>query len=376
MLALTHRLLTHVAAGTTDQLDGTFTVPVSAYLDADRWQQEVDGIFRRVPLMVAMSCELPGPGTYKATEVVGVPLLVTRAADGVARAFLNVCRHRGALVTAQGCGEARRFTCPYHAWSYDGTGALVGLPGRETFGEVDTATLGLTELACEEVAGMVFATLTPGMPCDARGWLCGFDEVLAPFHLEDWVVFSRNELDGPNWKVAYDGYLEGYHFASLHRDTIFRTTMSNTMAYDAWGPHQRIGFAKHAIAGLRDKPEDEWGDFEGVDLVCTLFPNVSLAISPELVLVSQLSPGPTHDRSRTRQVILLPEAPATDKALARAERSAAFLYQVVQDEDYATGLGIQRGLTSGANAEFVFGRNEVGLQRFHRSVEAHLTSAS
>jgi phenylpropionate dioxygenase-like ring-hydroxylating dioxygenase large terminal subunit len=275
-------------------------------------------------------------------------------------------------VAAEGCGEARRFSCPYHAWTYDGTGALVGLPGSATFGEVDHDALGLTPLACDEVAGLIFATLTPGVACDARAWLCGFDDVLAPFDLGAWSVFSRNALDGPNWKVAYDGYLEGYHFASLHRDTIFRTTMSNTMAYDAWGPHQRIAFAKHAITALRDRPEDTWGEFEGVDLVCTLFPNVSLAISPELVLVSQLHPGPTHDRSRTLQTIIRRHPPAGEEEQRRAERGAAFLYRVVEDEDYATGLGIQRALASGANTEFVIGRNEVGLQRFHRTVAEHL----
>lgn len=372
MLALTRRLLAHVEAGTTDMLDTTCTVPVATYLDPDQWRREMDMIFRRVPLLVALGCELPGPGTYKALDVVGVPVLVTRSADGVARAFLNVCRHRGAIVAADGCGEARRFSCPYHAWTYDAAGALVGLPGSSTFGEVDYDTLGLTPLACDEVAGLVFACLTPGLPCDARVWLSGFDDVLAPFDLGSWSVFARNALDGPNWKVAYDGYLEGYHFASLHRDTIFRTTMSNTMAYDAWGPHQRIAFAKHAITGLRERPEETWGEFEGVDLVCTLFPNVSLAISPELVLVSQLHPGPTHDRSRTLQTIVRRHPPASEEEQRRAERGAAFLFRVVEDEDYATGLGIQRALASGANTEFVIGRNEVGLQRFHRTVAEHL----
>ena len=72
------------------------------------------------------------------------------------------------------------------------------------------------------------------------------------------TVFSRRELVGASWKVCYDGYLEGYHFASLHRDTIFKQNMSNVMATDAYGPHQRIVFAKHGIEGLRDQPEEEW----------------------------------------------------------------------------------------------------------------------
>ena len=267
-----------------------------------------------------------------------------------------------------GCGEARRFTCPYHAWSYDTQGRLAGIYGKESFGDVDTDQLGLTELGCDELAGMIFASLTPGIDVDAKEWLCGFDEVLAPFHMEDWTLYSARELEGANWKVCYDGYLEGYHFASLHRDTIFKVTMSNTMTYDAYGPHQRVGFPKHGIETMRDRPESEWADFDGISLVCTLFPNISFSFTNDSVSVSMLFPGPTPDRSVTRQCIYGRGAITSDDMRERVGRRADFLYEVVRDEDYATGLGIQRGLPTGANTEFVFGRNELGLHRFHESV--------
>ena len=78
------------------------------------------------------------------------------------RSFLNACRHRGAQVVAHGCGSARRFTCPYHAWSYDTKGALVGVSGRSTFGDLDTDTRGLTELPCEERVGHGVRRPRPG----------------------------------------------------------------------------------------------------------------------------------------------------------------------------------------------------------------------
>jgi phenylpropionate dioxygenase-like ring-hydroxylating dioxygenase large terminal subunit len=65
-----------------------------------------------VPLPLALSCELREPNSYKAMDAVGVPVLIVRGGDGTARAFLNVCRHRGAVVCEPGCGTARRFTCP------------------------------------------------------------------------------------------------------------------------------------------------------------------------------------------------------------------------------------------------------------------------
>lgn len=368
-VALTKRLLAHVEAGTTDQAETTYRVPVASYADPARWQAEMDGIFRRVPLMLALTSEIPDPGSYKVVNVLDVPVLLTRGSDGEARAFVDVCRHRGAIVTPEGCGSARRHTCPYHGWTYDVDGALVGIPGEATFGSIDAAELGLTRLACAERVGMVFVCITPGAPIDLDGWLAGYEAVLGPFGMGEWTLVSRRELDGANWKIVYDGYLEGYHFASLHRDTLFGQFMSNVMTYDAWGPHQRVGFARHGIERLREKPEAEWRDHDGLGLVCTLFPNVSLAFLEHGVLMSQLFPGPTHDRSRTVQSIFWDHEPR-DEERPTIEAIAEMLYGVVRDEDYVTGAGIQRSLTSGANTDFLFGRNEHGLHRFHEAVDA------
>src|SRR3982750_4450008 len=101
-MALAKRMLAFHEAGTTEQAAGTYRVPVADYRDAARFQREIDRIFRRVPLPLALSGELRGANAYKAMEAVGVPVLVTRGADGVARAFVNSCRHRGAIVAADG----------------------------------------------------------------------------------------------------------------------------------------------------------------------------------------------------------------------------------------------------------------------------------
>lgn len=85
-------------------------------------------------------------------------------------------------------------------------------------------------------------------------------------------------------------------------------------------------------------------------------------------LVSQIYPGPTPDWSLTIQTILCREAPATAEAQAAAVAFSAMVLEAVKDEDYAVGFKIQEGLASGANREFVFGRNEPALQHDHRWV--------
>ena len=83
------------------------------------------------PQLVGYVSELPKPGSYRAKTVMGRLLLLTRTSDGSVKAFENVCLHRQSQI-AEGCGTARRLSCPYHAWTYDLDGNLVGVPGKES----------------------------------------------------------------------------------------------------------------------------------------------------------------------------------------------------------------------------------------------------
>lgn len=369
-VALAKRMLALHEAGTTDQADTTYRIPTSQYVDPDRFALEMDRIFRRVPLPLALTCELREPGSYRALDAAGVPVLIVRGDDGVARAFLNSCRHRGAIVAADGCGQARRFTCPYHAWSYDRAGCLAGVYGEESFGAIDKESMGLVPLPCAERAGLVFVTLRAGDGMDVDVWLGDLAAELAVLELESWHAFSTRELPTPAWKVAFDGYLESYHFASLHRESIFTRNMSNLMAVDSYGPHQRTLFANHTLPSLREQPEDEWEPSQHLGPVHTIFPCLALAGGwRDTMLVSFLLPGPQAHESRTIQTFLTREPVVTDEQRRMAEAANEFLYVAVRDEDNPTGLGITRALRSGIATDLVFGRNEPTLHHFHRWVD-------
>lgn len=367
--SLTRRAYAHWVAGTTDQADDVMRLPVDAYLDERRWRHEVDRIFKRLPLALALGSELPGPDTYKALDVMGVPVLLTRDAAGGVRAFLNVCRHRGAPLCEPGRGGARRFTCRYHAWVYDPAGRLVGMFGADTFGDVDRDRLGLQPLAVAERAGFVWVCLTPGVEFDIDAHLGEFAATLGRLELDRWHIYEQRELVGPGWKVAWDGYLEGYHQQALHPQTVGLTTVANLMVVDTFGPHQRITFARRSIAELEGLPESEWPWGRDIRLIHSAFPNLSVSgILGDHCLVSQLYPGPTPDRSVTVQTVLCAAPPETPEQIEAAEAFSAMVLRAVRDEDYRVGFQIQDALASGANTEFVFGRNEPTLQHYHRAV--------
>ena len=135
---------------------------------------------------------------------------------------LHVCLHRQAQVVT-GRGSAKRFSCPYHAWTYDNTGKLVGLPGREGFPQSTVQSDGLTELPAAEFAGFLWLALDPldtGATLDVAAHLGELADELDSWGIGRWSPLGEKVLDFPiNWKLAVDTFTENYHFATVHRQT-------------------------------------------------------------------------------------------------------------------------------------------------------------
>ncbi len=372
-------MLDYVENNQTHNAKQVMRIPSTSYTDVNQWLVEMELVFKRVPLMLAFTAELPLPGDFKAMDACGVPVLINRDKAGRAHAFLNVCAHRAAPVASVGHGNCARFTCKYHGWTYGLDGKLIGISEAGKFGEVNKAEMGLRELPCQEHAGMIFVCLTPNAPIDTDSFFQGFLEDFETLDFGSWSYLGSREIVGANWKIAFDGYLEGYHFSSLHPETIYPRTPSNCMHYEGFGPNIRIGFPQRRIAeALRPIPRAQWGEQEnnGFDFVRIFFPNVAIFIAPEITQIAQLFPGPTPDKNRTVLNYLRREAPRDDADRASLEAMMTFFCDVTYKEDYLIGLEIQKGLESGAHDELVFGRNERGNQYFHEWLNWYLQDDS
>jgi phenylpropionate dioxygenase-like ring-hydroxylating dioxygenase large terminal subunit len=371
LVAMTRRELDNLHQHRIDLAPDVYRVPTALYCDPDRFKREVDAVFKRLPLALGFSCELSRPGDYRAMTVAGMPVLMVRADDGAVRAFVNMCSHRGNYVVDEGAGNTRRFRCDYHAWSYSLAGELISVFEEDNFGELDRGCLGLTPLPVAERAGLIWVTLTPGATLDIDLFLSGYGDMLEFLRFDDTYLAGRQELEGPNWKVAYDGYRDFYHVPILHRET-FGPDGPFQPDFYAWGPHVRVTSPKgHEV--FDDRPESEWRADEMATGVWTIFPNVSIAGSPATggYMFSQMFPGKTPDTSYTIQNFLR----FGDPAEANADDLAAhmqFMRRVVGEEDYKTGFRVQTALATGAKEFSYFGRNEGGGQLFHRWLDALL----
>lgn len=377
LVAMAERTIAHNKAGTVHLTESVTRIPASNYFDPERWQREVDMIFKRVPLLLAMTAEIKEVNTYKAIDVVGMPVLISRGADGIARAFVNMCSHRGAQLVDPGVGTARRFACPYHNWTYNQEGDLVGVFKQDDFGQLDTSCLGLTQLPIAERAGLIWVTLSPDSTLDFDAFFAGYDEMLEFCDFASMNHFGTRILAGPNWKISFDGYVDFYHLPILHKNT-FGPDMSPDALFHRVGPHQRVTGPRGNWAKLEGRPTSEWPDSVLTGGVWSVFPHGSIAgfeiEGHKIYQVARVFPGATADESVT-YLDFISTAPKTDEFIAAANKQIAFLENVVRDEDYATGLKIQRTVKTGAKKVLHFGRNEGGAQYVHGWLDALLVTA-
>ena len=370
LIGLAKRLLAHNLNGTTDQADGIMVKPVADYTDNEIISSEVNKIFYDHPVPIALSAEFKENNSYKATKVIDTPLLITRGEDGVVRTFINICKHRGAPVCPEGTGKKSKFNCTYHGWMYNNTGNLVNIFKSDTFGDIDKSKIKLTELFCEERSGFIWACLNPDIKYDLNKWMNGFDAELDDIDLENWHLFKSIKINGPMWKICWDGYTDGYHHHMVHPETVGKNTIVNLIAHDTYGPHQRFAFGLKNINELSNIEEKDWEPENHLRLIHSVFPNSSVsAIQNEHCLVSIIFPSPDLQETITTQYILCLKEPKTKEEIKKAEDFAELSRAAIIDEDYPINFKIQESIHSKANTEFLFGKNEPIQQHYHNWIE-------
>ena len=139
----------------------TGPVPLMPYHSEEFFQAERDQIFKRAWLVIGRVEDIPEPGDFmrRDVDIAGVSVLLTRSKGGEIRAFHNTCAHRGTEVVMAREGNASRFVCPYHNWTYRNDGSLMGIPDEKAFFGVDKSTCGLEKIAVGTWEGYIFINL-------------------------------------------------------------------------------------------------------------------------------------------------------------------------------------------------------------------------
>ena len=192
------------------------TLPARFYLDPQYFQREMDQLFARMWICAGRTEQVDAPGRFFIREVLGEPIIVTRSQSRVT-AFFNVCRHRGTQLCTETQGTfPGSIQCPYHAWTYDLDGRLIGAPHMDEVPHFRKEDYPLHGVRADVWDGHIFINLdAAGAPL--RTQLAALPDKFTPWRMQDLRLGRRIVYDvKANWKLIIQNYNECLHCPNLH----------------------------------------------------------------------------------------------------------------------------------------------------------------
>jgi Rieske 2Fe-2S family protein len=256
------------------------------YTSADIFAAEQARIFESMWYCGARTADMQKPGQYKKIQVGRESVLVVRGRDDILRAFLNVCRHRGAQLCTEPEGDVRRsLRCPYHGWNYALDGKLVAAPNIASLTDengmgIDRYRYGLVPVALTEWLGYA--------------WVCLAEE--PPSFATD-VVGRRVVYDvAANWKLIVENFMECYHCASIHPELVdVLPEFSRGLATQHFVGHGAefgsdiAGFTVDGTAGFETLPGITAEQFRRYYAI-TVKPTVFINLVPDHIIFHRMYP--------------------------------------------------------------------------------------
>ena len=319
--------------------------------------------------------DLPATGDWISFDILGERAVVMRGADGVVRAFHNLCRHRGARVVDGAQGNCRNaMVCPFHGWVYNLDGTLRGAAQPTSFGTLDRSKFGLKPIEMEEFHGFIFLRFHPGPQPAVATMLAPYEADFAAYHLTEVLPVATPDWStdlAVNWKSVRDVDNEGYHVAMAHpglQDLYGRTYRDYSLdgglsvSIGTFGDTPGRSWSVRQYNKLA--PEQSWlpDRLRKVWTYYGMFPNTVFSFTPEAVQFYQeipLSPGMTRTTGR------LYRRPHEDRATRVGRYLAYRIDRATSAEDQQLSIWSNESMKSSAFEGFHLSDLEYGVRRHH-----------
>lgn len=339
------------------------TLPGRYYTDPAIFELEKKNIFEKQWMYACRAQDVPTSGTFVRCTIGDESVIVVRGSDHQLRAFLNVCRHRGARLCLTDSGDmGRAIRCPYHSWAYRLDGTLIAAPNWAALAEIDRAEYSLHPVHVAEWHGLVWLSLAENpSPFEDQVWpqidyrLGGDRDKLGRYDLENLVVGKRIDYEvAANWKIIQENFQECYHCGTIHPELVntipvFRTLAKNgsDQGYDSGG----YGFADNidsfSLSGKAILPRlpglDPNDDRKYYGMVVR--PNCFLSLLPDHVIVHRFEMVSTEVTRVVCEWLFSPDTVANE-ALDRAD--TVELFHRVNQQDFAASEWCQPNMKSRA----------------------------
>ena len=397
-------------------------IPAERYYSPDFMEKEWQHIWTKVWLLAGRSDDIPNAGDYICTDVGRESVIIVRQADGTLRAFPNVCLHRGNRLRPEGLGNAARFRCMYHHWTYDLEGKICRIPDLDSFPQGGPPEGRLPSLPCGEWGNFVWFSLSPDVE-PLADYLGVIPQHLDPYHFERMAWKRDYTIEWEcNWKTSADAFHENYHVQGIHPQLQWYLDDVNVQI-DCYDKHSRylVPFAtisprvtmpstippaiEHMMRHAGMDPADYEGrvsdirldlqrfirrnaarqgkDFSELnddqltdDYHYSIFPNVSMNIHAEDVMMFRQRPHPSDPNKMFYDLWmfeLVPEgAPWPKRVKHQHFKHGDKSIGQVLDQDAFNLPTVQKGMQSSAFKGLWVGDQELRIRHFHNVIDGYV----
>ncbi|MET7680985.1 aromatic ring-hydroxylating dioxygenase subunit alpha [Streptomyces sp. NPDC005423] len=334
------------------------TLPGRYYTDPAVFRQEQERLFESMWFCAVRGSDLDAPGAFRTVQIGRENVLITRTRAGGLRAFLNVCRHRGARLCAEESGRVRRtLQCPYHAWTYDLDGKLIAAPNLINMPDVDRVAYGLINVSLREWLGYVWVCLADEPPSfedtvvHAAVERLGSAAAIEHYGTEDLALGKRVTYDvRANWKLIVENFMECYHCATIHPElTDVLPEFTDGYAAQSYVGHgaefgaEVKGFTVDGSAGFARLPavgDDQDRRYYAI----TVKPTVFINLVPDHVILHRMFPLALDRTVVECDWLYAPEVVASGADVSKSVE----LFHRVNEQDFRACERTQPAMTSRA----------------------------
>ena len=352
-------------------------LPSYVYTSEEIFEFEKEKIFKKDWLAVARVEEIENPGDYMTFDIVGEPIIVARNASGALNAYYNVCVHRGTEI-ASGSGNAAQFKCPYHAWTYDLSGKLIGAAYMDDVKDFSLDDCRLPGVRLDVWEGWIFVNFDASAEPLSR-FVADFAESFGVFQQGKMRVNRRLETTlNCNWKLVNENFVDIYHILTLHADTLVNWQGPEDYEYRAFAHGGYATFYENEMPTLDALRElgpapwlSDWLKDKNADIAAGagfLTPNFTTFVRP--FSVAQIIVWPlTPTTTKIYQYATAPTLFFEDERIGERIKPIEDLMEVILEEDRPMIESLQRVMSKDA---FVPGRMSSGEMLVHHYINDYL----
>ncbi|MGB0844233.1 MAG: aromatic ring-hydroxylating oxygenase subunit alpha [Alphaproteobacteria bacterium] len=271
------------------------SLPAQIYRDDEIAELEETHIFRHDWLCAGLAAEIPNSGDYLTTSIAGEAVFCIRDKAGNINTYSNVCRHR-MMQLLEGSGKTNRVTCPYHAWTYDLNGQLVGAGHMQHSEGFNKKEICLPKIRTEIWRGWIYISLNEDAE-PVSETLKELEHIVLPYGMEDYIVVDNQDHEWKtNWKLLTENFMEGYHLPVAHKktvgawmpveDTVFPKEVSEAFTYQTFQKDEDATYGRAHPENTKLK-----GANRHTSIMPTVFPTHMYVLAPDHLWYLSLRPN-------------------------------------------------------------------------------------